>query len=302
MWKNVALNSATAKSPARELAEYIGHYVTKATGIGLDIKVSTLDRGKYKIQWQYWQASPNLAGLIGIINDDYTEMPDDYAIDEDMLEYDVEGNAILPSDVRRDRDANQRKASPEEVLKYWVDTPQFKITCANFGFKVISKLYTKEITPEATGSNARAFERAFGYKPVRKDRYYTMTISVEQVSQVGATTDHDWMIKALDMLFRHCKVFVDGKKQYVSGVRAGEDNCFAALGEALGNSYPPLYFPDFRRKGNIFTFRSYGIKDLDWERAETELAKIIQTFYPDYLEYCTFQADPEHHVLTLTVN
>lgn len=189
---------ASTGSTATVLAKDVAATLSKICDVPVKYKVATVSRDTYKITWYYYY----LPGASKFVNSVRTQL----AIEEDNFEYDVNGLPIMPADV-------ENTIGPNVLIKDWVDSGKFDIMAKlYYGLTVASNLYIKSMPKEATGSNARAYERAFGHPIETDDKVFTITLRVKQVSDVNKTSDVDWNVKCIDSLFRYHKVYDGGKK------------------------------------------------------------------------------------------
>ena len=271
----IKLNCA-ANSIARTFADDIANMLTKNSGYTVQAKVSVTSRDVYKITWYY---NDNVG-----LSDFISEVKDTLAIEEDNFEYDVNGLPILPSaDLAKKRDIY-----PDVVLKNWSSNSSFKLFCANYGLKLAKPLHVTKQREEVTGSNARAWEAASGQKIKSQNFLHFITGYFEQVSQVNQTTDRDWMIKCIDMLFRYNKIYVDNKKKYIDD--ADSDMLYNANAREM-----------FKKKGSfIITKTSHWengksepipMSDTDAKKAADAAYTVLDKYYPEFMNYCDIQVN-----------
>lgn len=192
------VKAASTGSTATMLAKDVADTLRKICKTSVNYKVATLGRDTYKITWYYYY----LPGVSKFVNSLRTQ----FAIEEDDFEYDVNGLPIMPADV-------ENTIGPDVLIENWVNSGKFDIMAKlYYGLAVASNLYIKSMPKEATGSNARAYEKAFGHPIETDDKVFTMTLRVKQVADVNKTSDVDWNVKCIDSLFRYHKVF-DGDKK-----------------------------------------------------------------------------------------
>lgn len=270
----IKLNCA-AKSAASTFANDIATMLTKNSGYKIKAKVAIASRDVYKITWYY----NDEAGASDFIS----EVKDKLAIIDDDFEYDVNGLPILPSADYN----NKRSIQPDSVMKNWSSDSSFKLFCANYGLKLTKPLHVTKQREELTGSNARAWEEATGEKIESSNFLHFITGYFEQVSQVNQTTDRDWIIKCIDMLFRYGKIYENNKKKYIEDADA-----YLLRDNGVRNIY--------KRKGSFIIasndhwvengkYEPTPMSDADAKKVADTAYKILDKYYPEFLDYCDIQ-------------
>lgn len=224
---------------------------------------------------------------------------DHLALEEDNLEYDDEMNAILPSELWEA--ANEKKPTPEEFMRALETSGRLRLLCLNYGFQQDKKLHFTKQREELSGSNARAWAKAWGIdvndeaamKEFLKTNhfYHFITCYVTQNVPQYQIEDADWIVKCLESLFRYEKVFKNGKKILIDQ----EDR-----EEWTGGPSTKV-----RKKGNVIKLQKVISKLWEdeptvWKNIDEDLEKIrglIHKYYPDFLDHIVFDTNDSSIIL-----
>ena len=278
-------------SAARELANKISDALSKLTVFPVEAKLAIMGRDTYKITW-YYNDNTSAGKFAAELRDLFSQ---EEAIENDTLEYDVEGNPVMECKNCEDfTKKSQRK--PDDILNNWENSGKLKSLCAMYGLKITKPIHYTSKREQLTGSNARDWERITGEKLISNNFIHFMTGYFEQVVDAYQNSDTDWVAKCLDNLFRYHKVFSGKKKVYLD--RDDSDRLSAVMG-----------WDGISKKKNTFVLGGEKVKKgskwvslplKDPNETVKVINEIIKKYYPDFVG--KYDIEPKDDFVYVTVH
>ena len=261
-------------SAARELANKISDSLSKLTVFDVEAKVAITGRDTYKITW-YYNDNTSAGAFAAAMRDMFAQ---EEAIENDTLEYDVEGNPV--TECKNCEDFTEKsKRKPDVILNNWETSGKLKAFCAMYGMKMTKPIHYTAKREQLTGSNARDWERITGEKIISENFIHFMTGYFEQAVDAYQTSDTDWVIKCLDNLFRYNRVFSGNKKVYID--KDDSDRLSAVMGwDGISKKKNTIILGGIKiMKGSKWV--SQPLKDPN-ETAQV-VDDLIKKYYPDFV-------------------